>query len=81
MAVREESIVGIFDLDITSTSKHTREFLKRAEKAGQTLAISDELPKSFVVTREFPMDRVYLTQISTSSIEKRSKKSLKGFDI
>ena len=27
MAVREHSIIGIFDLDNTSTSKRTREFL------------------------------------------------------
>ena len=81
MAVRDESIVGIFDLDITSSSKHTRGFLRRAEEAGQVLAVTDELPKAFVVTREFPMDRVYLTQFSASTIEKRSKKPLGGFGI
>ena len=35
MAVRDRSIVGIFDLDNTSTSKRTREFLETAEKEGQ----------------------------------------------
>ena len=28
MAVRDRSIIGIFDLDNTSTSKRTREFLE-----------------------------------------------------
>ena len=28
MAVRERSIIGIFDLDNTSTSKRTRQFLE-----------------------------------------------------
>ena len=32
MAVREKSIIGIFDMDNTSTSKRTQEFLNRAEK-------------------------------------------------
>lgn len=81
MAVRDESIVGIFDLDITSSSKHTRDFLRRAEEGGQVLAVTNELPKAFVVTREFPMDRVYLTQFSAATIEKRSKKPMGGFGI
>ena len=34
MAVREKCIVGIFDLDNTSTSKRTREFLSKSEEAG-----------------------------------------------
>ena len=34
MAVRDSSIVGIFDLDNTSTSRRTREFLEMAEKEG-----------------------------------------------
>ena len=32
MAVREKSIIGIFDMDNTSTSRRTREFLSKAEK-------------------------------------------------
>ena len=35
MAVRDRSIIGIFDLDNTSTSKRTREFLNRAEREGE----------------------------------------------
>jgi hypothetical protein len=35
MAVRETSIIGIFDLDNTSTSRRTREFLEKAEKEGE----------------------------------------------
>ena len=34
MAVREQTIIGIFDLDNTSTSKRTLEFLNQAEKEG-----------------------------------------------
>ncbi len=78
MAVRDGSIVGIFDLDNASWSKHTRAFLRKAEEAGQVVAVTDELPKAFVVTREFPMDRVYLTQFSAATIEKRSQKTRGG---
>ena len=34
MAVRDSSILGIFDLDTTTTSKRTRAFLERAEREG-----------------------------------------------
>ena len=72
MAVREKSIIGIFDLDNTSTSKRTREFLASAEGEGQVIPC-DDLPKSFVVTAEYGMDRVYLTSLSSSTLEKRIK--------
>ena len=35
MVVRDKSIIGIFDLDNTSTSKRTREFLEKCEKDGK----------------------------------------------
>jgi hypothetical protein len=71
MAVRDRSLIGIFDLDNASYSKHTRNFLKDAEENGSVITVSDELPKAFVLTQEFGMDRVYLTQFSASTLEKR----------
>ena len=72
MAVREKSIIGIFDMDNTSTSKRTREFLTQAEKEGQVVPC-DDLPKSFILTAEYGFDRVYLTSLSASTLEKRLK--------
>lgn len=72
MAVRERSIIGIFDLDNTTTSKKTREFLTAAEQEGQVVPC-DDLPKSFVVTAEYGMNRVYLTSLSASTLERRLK--------
>ena len=72
MAVREKSIIGIFDLDNTSTSKRTRLFLEKAEKEGMVVPC-DDLPKSFVLTSEYGMDRVFLSALSASTLEKRVK--------
>ena len=72
MAVRDRSIIGIFDMDNTSTSKRTREFLAKAEKEGQVVP-RDDLPKSFVLTAEYGLDRIYLTSLSSSTLEKRIK--------
>ena len=72
MAVREKSIIGIFDMDNTSTSKRTQEFLNRAEKDG-LIVPCDDLPKSFLLTAEYGFHRVYLTTLSSSTLEKRLK--------
>ena len=72
MAVRDKSIIGIFDMDNTSTSKRTREFLAKAEKNGEVVPC-DDLPKSFVLTAEYGLDRIYLTALSAATLEKRLK--------
>lgn len=72
MAVRDKSIIGIFDMDNTSTSKRTREFLEKAEKEGQVIPC-DDLPKSFILTAEYGFSRVRLTSLSSSTLEKRLK--------
>ena len=71
-SVREKSIVGIFDLDNTSTSKRTREFLKKCEQDGEIVPC-DELPKSFVVTSSYGFNRVYLSPLSVRTLENRLK--------
>ncbi len=72
MAVRAQNVVGIFDLDNTSTSRRTREFLEKAEREGQVVPC-DDLPKSFVLTFEYGMIRIYLTALSAATLEKRMK--------
>ena len=72
MAVRSKSIIGIFDMDNTSTSKRTREFLEKCEQEGQVVPC-DDLPKSFILTAEYGFDRVYLTTLSSSTLERRLK--------
>ena len=72
MAVRDMSIIGIFDLDNTSTSRRTREFLEKAEKEGEVVTC-DDLPKSFVLTSEYGFSRVHLTALSSATLEKRLK--------
>ena len=72
MAVRENSIIGIFDMDNTSTSKRTREFLNKAEKDGLIIPC-DDLPKSYILTAEYGLSRVHLTSLNAYTLEKRLK--------
>ena len=73
MAVSEKDIVGIFDLETTTISKHTRKFLEVSEKQKQVINVSYELPKSFIITNKNNENKVYISQISTSTLQKRSK--------
>jgi len=72
MSVRESSVVGIFDMDNTTTSKRTRLFLEMAQKDG-AIVPCDDLPKSYIVTMEYGMMRVYESTLSASTLEKRLK--------
>ena len=72
MAVRDRSIIGIFDMDNTSTSKRTREFLSKAEKEGQVVPC-DDLPKSCILTVEYGLNRIFLTSLGSATLEKRLK--------
>lgn len=72
MSVRESSVVGIFDMDNTTTSKRTRYFLETAQKEG-AIVPCDDLPKSFIVTMEYGMMRVYESTLSAATLEKRMK--------
>ncbi len=67
-------IIGIFDLDNTTVSKKTRDYLATAEKDGRVRVVSQELPKSFIVcSSEKEKNSVYLSQISTSTLLKRTE--------
>ncbi len=67
-------IIGIFDLDNTTVSKKTRDYLSMAEKEGRVKVVSQELPKSFIVcSSEKEKNSVYLSQISTSTLLKRTE--------
>lgn len=65
------TIVGIFDLDKTTYGPRTREFLAKAEKAGRVVSAGYELPKSFVVCNENGKSTVYLSQLASSTLQKR----------
>lgn len=74
--VKEDEIVGIFDLDSTTVSKHSRKFLNLAEKRKEVINVSYELPKSFVLCNKNKENKVYISQISSQTLLKRS-----GFNI
>ena len=73
--VRKDGVVGVFDLDNSSRSVITREFLRSAEKTGAVVTVTEELPKSFVVCAEKGGARVYLSQLAPQTLQRRSETS------
>ena len=70
--LEDRRIIGIFDLDNTSTSKHTRAFLKQAEEDGVVMSACEDIPKSFLVCdHPYHKQIVYLSQLNTKTLEKR----------
>lgn len=65
-------IIGVFDLDNTTISKKTRNFLAKAERDGNIVNVSTELPKSFIVTQRGNEKKVYISQISAATLLKRT---------
>ena len=73
--LNKKEIVGIFDLETTSISKKTREFLRKNEKSKNVIYVSDEIPKTFVISED---KKVYISQISSQTLYKRSER-IDGF--
>ena len=71
--IPEREIIGIFDMDNTTISKHTRKLLNLAEKSGKVTAVTNDLPKSFVLCRN---GSVYLCHISPSALAGRAEQGI-----
>ena len=69
--IRINNIIGIFDLDNTTVSKKTREYLARAQKDGCVVNVSYELPKSFIVCEENKEKKIYISQLSSQTLYRR----------
>lgn len=70
--INTNHIVGIFDLDNTSVSHITRAYLAAAQRSGQIVEVSPDIPKSFVVCEDSGGITVYLSQISPATLKKRA---------
>lgn len=75
--INSKEIITVFDIDNSSISKRTRDFLKKAEKEKRIINASSDIPRTFIVCS--PKEKedkhiIYLSQLSSSTILKRIKK-------
>jgi hypothetical protein len=71
--VNEKDIIGIFDLEKSSVSKYTRDYLSNATRQKRVINCTEEMPKSFIVTLDKELtERVYISQLACMTLKKRS---------
>ena len=67
--VRDSDIVGIFDLDNTTTAgRHTINFLNEKQKEGKVTYLIKDIPKSFVVMKN---GEVFVVELNSQILKKR----------
>ncbi|MBQ2061496.1 MAG: DUF370 domain-containing protein [Oscillospiraceae bacterium] len=75
--IPDRRIIGIFDLDNTSTSKHTRAFLKAAEAESVVVDACEDIPRSFLVCdHPYHKQIVYLSQLNSQTLAKRAEEAV-----
>ena len=66
-----DDIIGVFDIEECSVSRITVDFLNSCQKKSQIVNISEDMPKSFIITSE----KTYISNVSNNTICKRAKYS------
>ena len=60
-------MIAVFDIENTSTSHITRDYLNKAGKAKKVIYVTEDMPKSFVVTER----AVYISSLSSQTLIRR----------
>lgn len=71
VVVRKSAVTAVCDIDNATCAKSTREFLSRAEKSGELVVATDDIPRSFVVCSENGVTTVYLSQFTPATLARR----------
>ena len=70
--VKTDEIIGIFDMDSSTVSAKTREYLRKAEKERNIIFTGSELPKTFIVTAKKKYEnKVFLSVLASSTLSRR----------
>ena len=73
VVVDMKCVVGIFDMDNTTVSHQTRNFLAQAQKDGIVIDVAEDLPKSFIVTESGGKTCVYISSLASRTLYGRAK--------
>lgn len=72
IAIKSSDVVGIFDMENTSTGSITREFLNHFGKVSKVVNVSYDMPKSFVLCVDVKGSKtLYITNVSVDTLKNR----------
>ena len=66
--IRKKNIIGMFDIDNSTISRTTRQYLSRAESRGEVSAACEELPRAFVLYQEDNKNKICFSQLSSTAL-------------
>lgn len=82
VVVSTKDVIGILDMDSTLQSKNSRNFLNICEEEGFVIRVTNEEPRSFVITEKITKNTnrksvirkvvVYYSPISAVTLQKRA---------
>ena len=73
VVVDMNTAIGIFDMDNTTVSPQTRNFLAKAQKDGIIIDVAEDLPKSFIITESGGKTCVYISSLASRTLYGRTK--------
>ena len=73
VVVDMNTVIGIFDMDNTTVSAQTRNFLAKAQKDGIVIDVAEDLPKSFIITESGGKTCVYISSLASRTLYGRTK--------
>ncbi len=71
--VRDSDIIGIFDIENTSVSRISKDYLAASGKRRSAVSVSYEMPKSFIVATLEGRERVFISNVYSATVMKRCK--------
>ena len=72
--LKDKDIIGIFDLDTSTVSEKTKEFLNKKEKERLTEYADFDLPRSFILCKDRDKRfKVVFSRISTVGLKDRAE--------
>ena len=77
-SVKTSDIVGIFDMDTSTVSKVTKNFLSISQKKGEVENTTTEIPKSFILTckRRERKPKTVISQLAVTTLNERLKRKI-----
>ena len=67
-----KNITAVFDIETTTGSEITREFLGRSTRRHEVVTVTTDLPRAMVLYCEKGKNTLYVTDLSAAAIKRRS---------
>lgn len=69
--IDSREIIGVFDIENSTVSSITREYLINNEKEGRVISPINDMPKCFIVIKRENGVLIYLSSLSPATLKKR----------